>query len=384
MDLKEKIPEIEAIIGYTFKDKSLLVQAFTRTSFCNEKNYKGRNNYESNEVLEFFGDSILSAAIVSIFLEKKTKRYEHGISTELYEGDFSNLRSKLSDKKNLSRSTALLGLEKYLLMGEGDEKLGIRNEPSVKEDLFESIIGAVYIDCAMNMKTVIKVVTKILDTSLFFNSSTPALRSAKNALQEFCADKKRRLPAPVYKTVGETGPDHRKEYERGCYIGDRLVATAKGKNQKLADTAAAEAALEILEKEENKLPDHDLTAPTRLKTLLQSKKAASAEWRDLGETDLSTEKAREFMIECRALGYTALGKGQSKQEARARAAEAILNLLTPKKEKEEKKPAPTPKKKKQKSPEDKKQKAAKPEEKPVKKKLSPAPKKKPLSHTKRS
>lgn len=387
MDLKQSISEIETTIGYVFKDKSLLVQAFTRSSFCNEKNYNGKNNYKSNEVLEFFGDSILSAAIVSIFLEKKTERYRHGINTELREGDFSNLRSKLSDKRNLSRSTSLLGLEKYLLLGEGDAKLGIASEPSVMEDLFESIIGAVYIDCDMNMKTVITVVKKILDTSVYFDSKAEVLQSAKNALQEFCADKKRRLPAPIYMTIGESGPDHRKEYERGCYIGERLVATAKGKNLKLADTAAAEAALTVLKKEENKLPEHDLTAPTRLKALLHSKKAASTEWRDLGETEASTEKEKEFSVECRAMGVTAVGIGKSKQEARARAAEAVLLKLEPKKAVAKVKKAETPKKKKKETVEPSASKAAATQKKQTETanvKRSASPKKKPHWQTKRS
>ncbi len=332
MDFNKHIEKIENIIGYTFKDKTLLVQSFTRSSFCNEKNYNGRNNYTSNEVLEFFGDSVLSAAIISIFLEKKTERYEHGIKSELCEGDFSNLRSKLSDKRNLSKSTQALGLEKYLIVGEGDEKTGVRNEPSVMEDLFESIIGAIYIDCSMNLKTVIKVVKKILDTSVYFDSAKAVLQSAKNALQEFCADKKRRLPPPVYKTVGESGPDHRKEYERACFIGERLVAAGKGKNQKLADTAAAEAALKILEGEESSLPSHDSEAPAKLKALALSKKMPSPEWRDLGESEHSTAETPEFAVECRAMAKVATGIGRSKAEARARAAEIILNELTPKKE----------------------------------------------------
>ena len=114
-------------------------------------------------MLEFFGDSVLSVAIISLLIKDKTKRYEHGIMTELTEGDMSNIRSKLSDKRNLSESMAALGLHKLLLMGEGDEKLGIGEEASVMEDLFESIIGAVYIDSGFNMKAVIGTVCKMLD-----------------------------------------------------------------------------------------------------------------------------------------------------------------------------------------------------------------------------
>ena len=156
------ILEIERIIGYTFKDKSLLLQSFTRTSFCNEHNGHGEE-YQSNEVLEFFGDGVLSVAIISFMLNECTARYSHGIKTELNEGDFSNLKSKLSDKQNLSKSMKALGLQKYLRMGEGDAKLGIADEPSVMEDLFESIIGAIYVDSDMSMEAVIKSVTGMLD-----------------------------------------------------------------------------------------------------------------------------------------------------------------------------------------------------------------------------
>lgn len=344
MEIKNYLKEIEKKIGYVFKDKTLLIQAFTRTSYCNEKNYGGRNNYESNEVLEFFGDAVLSAAIVSLLLESKTEKYSHGITTELKEGDFSNIRSKLSDKRNLSKSTEKLGLQKYLLLGEGDEKLGIANEASVMEDLFESIIGAIYIDCGMDIKKVIKVVSLILDTSVYFSSEPTSLRSPKNALQEFCADKHRRLPAPTYKTVGESGPDHRKEYERACYVGERLVAVGKGKNLKIADTAAAEEALRVLQKEEERLPRHDENAPARLRSLCASKKLSSPEWRDLGETEDSSPDAPIYSVECRAMGVSAIGCGVSKSDARAAAAEMILESLAKNEKKKTAKPAVSMKK----------------------------------------
>lgn len=243
---KKQICDIERKIGYTFTDKSLLVQAFTRTSYVNEHRGIGGTALISNEVLEFFGDSALSTAIVSLLLEKKTERYPHGIKTSLTEGDFSNIRSKLSDKTNLAKSTEALELQKYLLLGEGDAKLGIGCEPSVMEDLFESIIGAIYIDCGMNMQVVIASVAKMLDVSVYTEACGAELKSPKGALQEWCADKKHRMPPPVYKTLSESGPDHKKLYRRGCYIGDSLVAEGEGKNFKLADAAAAQAALEIL------------------------------------------------------------------------------------------------------------------------------------------
>ena len=352
MDFINSIPEIEKKIGYVFNDKSLIKQAFTRSSFCNEHKGQGKRRLVSNEVLEFFGDSVLSTAIISLMLKEKTERYEHGVYTQLNEGDFSNIRSKLSDKRNLSGSMALLGLQKFLLMGEGDAKLGIENEPSVMEDLFESIIGAVYIDCGMNIDRVIKVVSKILDTSVYFSADAAPIQSYKNALQEWCADKKHRLPAPVYKTVSESGPDHKRIYERAVYIGDRLVATGKGKNQKIADSAAAEAALEILKSENQPKKEINLESITKLKALAVKNKQPSPEFRDLGESERSTPASREFVIECRLMGKSASAMGNSKQEARAKAAEKLLSIFE-----EENAPAKMPKRK---NPPVKQKKAAKP------------------------
>ena len=321
------IPEIEKTIGYRFTDKSLLIQAFTRTSYCNEHHGADTLPYQSNEVLEFFGDGVLSAAIISIFMKDLSERYPHGIKTDLGEGDFSNIKSRLSDKKNLSDRIEELGLYKYLRMGEGDKKLGIERERSVMEDLFESIIGAVYIDCGMDIRTVISVVSRMLDIKKYLTGGTRGENSAvsapiqsyKNALQEWCADKKRRLPAPVYKTVSESGPDHKKIYERACFIGERQYSVGIGKNQKLADADAAEKALFALMKDEESKnhekdspphqkknikevhkktknpPEHipDKDAEAKLKAHAKTSHLASPVFRDRGETENTTLARRE-------------------------------------------------------------------------------------------
>ena len=327
MEFKKHITEIEKRIGYTFKDKTLLMQAFTRESFCNERRGEG---YKSSEVLEFFGDSVLSTAIITILLEKKTSRYAHGIKTDWNEGDFSNLRSKLSDKRNLSKSTAELGLQKFLIMGEGDEKTGVQNEPSVMEDLFESIIGAIYIDCDMNIRTVISSVNKMLDVEEYQRSSAPPIQSYKNSLQEWCADKKHRLAPPIYKTVSESGPDHKKTYKRACYIGDKLYGIGEGKNQKNADSEAARITLDMLKTEDEKRCAPTPDSQIKLRELCAKGKHPSPEWRDLGETSESTVETPIFKVECRALGKSASGTGRSKQEARSAAAKSLLGLVSEK------------------------------------------------------
>ena len=384
------VSAIEKKIGYVFNDKSLLIQAFTRSSFCNEHIPARGVRYQSNEVLEFFGDGVLSVAIISFLLKECTEKYAYGIKTDLDEGDFSNIKSKLSDKQNLSKSMKSLGLQKYLRMGEGDTKLGIENEPSVMEDLFESIVGAIYIDSNMSISAVIKSVSSMLDMSVYTNNHKP-VQSAKNALQEWCADKKRRLPAPRYETLSEDGPDHKKTYMRGCYIGDRLVGRGIGKNFKLADAAAAEDALNVLESEESvsaeaeeksaKEAQKKTSEPTELKnngkkndtpptnkvkeaTTAHKKKKAETSTSPTPETEIASVETKqkkeisplaklkayassqkksspvfkdlgeikngsstECRVECIFLGETAVGIGASRAEARESATKLMIEKL---------------------------------------------------------
>ena len=324
MNFDENIRKIERTIAYTFRDKSILKQAFTRTSFCNEHG----SQYQSNEILEFFGDSVLSAAIITLLLREHTEKYSHGIKTKLTEGDFSNIKSKLSDKKNLSESTARLGLEEYLLMGEGDEKLGIKKEPSVMEDLFESIIGAIYIDSGENMNAVMTSVAAMLDVKTYLSEKAAPMQSFKNALQEWCADKNHRRGVPVYKTVSESGPDHKKTFERACYIDGKLYGTGIGKNQKIADTLAAEAALATLNAELAKSGSAETeNVMQRLKDIARQRKKPGPEFRDLGETKGSTAQNREYSVECRFIDKTAVGTGAGKREAKENAAKKMLLLF---------------------------------------------------------
>lgn len=329
MDFTKAIPLVERIIGYTFKDKSLLRQAFTRTSFCNEVNQSGRNDYQSNEVLEFFGDSILSAVIVTFLLKDNVKRYQHGIKTALTEGDFSRIKSALADKSNLSASIFKLGLEKYLIMGKGDKEKNIQCQPSVAEDLFESIVGAVYVDSNTDISSVIGCVSKMLDISLY-NSGAAAVSNSKGELQEWCADKKRRLPKPIYQTVSITGPEHEKVYKRACLVGEELVGVGIGKNMKAADAAAAKKALELLKERETKKSDKAESVDYHGLLRSHSSKIGvpSPEFHDLGETEDSDEYSPKFKIECVCGSHRATAVARSKREARTDAARILYEKLT--------------------------------------------------------
>ncbi len=322
------IPTIETVIGYTFNDKCLLEQAFTRTSFCNEQSAREPVRRQSGEVLEFFGDSILSAAIVSLLIHDHSERYIYGIRTTLDEGDLSNIKSRLSDKRNLSKSMQGLGLQQYLLMGEGDRKLGIENEPSVMEDLFESILGAIYIDSGMHLEPVMQAVRHMLDVSEYLHPQQKILlQSEKNILQEYCADKHRRLPQPVYEDVSTTGPEHERVYTRACRIGDTIMGTGSGKNRKAADTEAARATLHALRQQEaaaHPSPDIRQDSLRLLVEVAARMQLGIPVYVDLGRTD-GTDMV--FAAECRLSHHCTRGTGRSKREARRMAAACMLLLL---------------------------------------------------------
>ncbi|MBP3605058.1 MAG: hypothetical protein J6J66_00525 [Clostridia bacterium] len=323
--------EVERVLGYRFKDRSLLIQAFTRTSFCNEHHARGDGeDYQSNEVLEFFGDAVLSCAIVSQLIQLSSERYAHGIRTSLSEGDFSNIKSHLSDKSNLSRALRETGLQRYLLMGEGDKKLGMENEPSVMEDLFESLIGAIYIDCDMQINVVIDVVKRLLDTEKYLEKGRPS-QSPKNLLQEYCADKENRLGAPVYRLISEVGPQHKKEYLFACEIDGEEWGRGVGKNHRAAQTAAALEALANLEKREGAGKESEKrhpadTAMSRLYEYAAVRGAAPPVYTDR-EAEGSTVQAPLFVSTCRLMGRSTCGEGKSKRDARQTAAERMLLVL---------------------------------------------------------
>lgn len=331
-DFFANVEEIETLLGYVFHDKSLLAQAFTRTSFCNEHNLSDPVQHQSNEVLEFLGDSVLSLVVATMLTEENSQKYKYGIKTAFKEGDFSNIKSKLSDKTNLSASIKKLGIQKHLLMGEGDVKLGIQNEPSVMEDLFESVVGAVYIDSEKNLETIKSVITNILDVSIYLKGETKGTEgSAKNLLQEWCAEKSRRLPVPEY-SVSVSGPEHSPTYIAECRIGEHIWGIGSGKNKKSAESSAAKEALIALKKSfpEAESAESYTSLLARLSSYRKKTKAPQPDFKELGETEFSTKTRPEFIAECTLGTCTKIGTGASKKEAKRLALFLVLEELSPK------------------------------------------------------
>ncbi len=249
MRFDEALEQIQQTIGYTFQDTSLLRQAFTRASYCNEEKQRGKGAVQSNEVLEFCGDSVLGAAIVTLLMEEHGRRTKQGLMTPFDEGIFSYIKSRLTDKRMLGQQMEALGLGRYLIMGKGDESERIWEEPSVREDLFESIIAAVWLDSQYDFDTVKQLVRRWLDPDAYLaQHGTPQAASPKNAVQEWCAA--HHITDFGYTVTGESGPDHDKTFSVLCYVvlpdGTRHTAPGEGRSRKKAEIAAAEAMMQCL------------------------------------------------------------------------------------------------------------------------------------------
>ena len=156
--------KIEKVIGYQFNNAKLLKQAFFRSSYAHE------NGCESNEVLEFIGDKVLDLAVIRILLERYSTS-NVGVDyfkSSKQEGELTKIKSQLVNTDYLVKSFDALGIEEYIYYGKNDLNNKVTDVKSVKEDVFEAIIGAIALDSKWNMDKVIKIVKKLLNTDKFF------------------------------------------------------------------------------------------------------------------------------------------------------------------------------------------------------------------------
>ncbi len=150
---------IQDQIGYPFNNPDLLHQAFIRRSYAEE------NGGEDNEVLEFIGDKVLDIAVVQYLTETYGFMSDEcdEFHSDLSEGELTDLKRRLVEKKMLAHRIDILDFSQYLLMGSGDIQNCVNEQQSVKEDLFEAIIGAVALDSKWNFEEIRTVLHFMLD-----------------------------------------------------------------------------------------------------------------------------------------------------------------------------------------------------------------------------
>ena len=207
-----------------FKDPNLLRHAFIHRSFLNEH----RSEKQSNERLEFLGDSILSFVV---------SRYLFELFPDHPEGILTNLRSNIVNTRSLATVANDLKLGEKLLLSKGEEEGGGRTNTSLLADTYEALIGALFMDQGL------AATDDFIHRSLLSQIQilTENLKDPKSLLQEII--QAQGLASPVYKVVSEVGPDHAKLFTVEVEVSNKPTASGTGKSKRLAETAAAQAAL---------------------------------------------------------------------------------------------------------------------------------------------
>ncbi|MDN3506928.1 MAG: ribonuclease III [Simkaniaceae bacterium] len=228
-----ELSEIESRLGYTFQDQELLKLAFTHRSYFNEH----RGEVEGhNERLEFLGDSVLGLIISSYLYTQMPAESE---------GHLSHLRAHLVGADGCVRYTKQLQLEEFLLLGKGESVNVGRGRDRILADLFEAIVGAIYLDGGLESAR--EFILLHFEGEIQAAMETP-LRNWKAELQDY-SQKKFQRP-PDYVVLEEKGPPHSRIFVISARIGDDEMGQGEGASKKLAEQAAAEDALRHMEKED--------------------------------------------------------------------------------------------------------------------------------------
>lgn len=231
--IKIDVETIEQTIGVNFCDKALLQRALTHRSYLNEDpDYP----FEDNERLEFLGDAVLDFV---------TAEYLYHHYPEMPEGRLTNLRSALVRTKQLSLFAKELNMGDYLLLGRGEDDSGGRKRTAILCDAFEALLGAIYLDRGLDVAS--NFIVTIIEPTLQEIIATNADRDPKSMLQELAQSFHH--VTPTYRTVLEIGPDHAKEFTVQAMVGEKSYGEGMGLSKQDAAQAAAEIALENLQKE---------------------------------------------------------------------------------------------------------------------------------------
>ena len=186
----EHYTEIEQQIGYEFKNRLLLQQAFTRKSYSDET-----HDGDNNEVLEFIGDKVLDLVIVKSLAETYGEVNDRDeFNCEYTEGKLTEFKKRLTESKMLAERIDELGFAKYLIMGKGDQKKNVQEEASVKEDLFEAILGAVAIDSDWDIDTMQEAVEFMLHLDYYLENGFYDENDYVSLIQQWNQKKSEELP----------------------------------------------------------------------------------------------------------------------------------------------------------------------------------------------
>ena len=234
MGRTEDWSELESRIDYRFRDRILLETALTHSSFANEQL---EEQFDSYERLEFLGDAVTGLEVALMVFE---------IDPYLNEGQMTALRSSLVRTAGLSDIARKIGLGKYLRLGVGAERMDLRNNKTILEDVLEALIAAVFLDGGTDeaRRVVRNLFMPEVEEKLYGISGNDHFSDYKSRLQSVL---QKNGPADIsYELLEESGPDHDKRFQVSVVFEERTLGTGIGKTKKHAEKMAAKMALEEL------------------------------------------------------------------------------------------------------------------------------------------
>ena len=222
------IKDLEAAIGYRFKNITLLQNALTHSSYANER---WHDSLKSNERLEFLGDSILGMVVAE---------YLYASYPERPEGELTRMRADMVCETSLAKVADQIGLGQHLLLGHGEEQGGGRSRASILADAVESVIAASFLDGG------IAPAKQFITRFVLSNVPDHGMHNAdyKTALQELVQQKKNQQLS--YRLAGESGPDHDKRFQVEVSLNGTVVGMGSGTSKKRAEQDAARDAIKKL------------------------------------------------------------------------------------------------------------------------------------------
>lgn len=222
------IKDLETAIGYRFHNISLLQNALTHSSYANER---WHNSLASNERLEFLGDSILGMVVAEYLYTNFQDRPE---------GELTRMRADMVCEKTLAAVANRVNLGNYLLLGHGEEQGNGRKRNSILADAVESVIAASFLDGGMDAAK------GLIQRFILCDVPVTRMRNMdyKTTLQETVQQKKNQILS--YHLIGESGPDHDKQFSVEVRLNGQKVGSGIGSSKKRAEQDAARDALEQL------------------------------------------------------------------------------------------------------------------------------------------
>ena len=222
------VVDLEKKIEIKFKDRNLLRQSLVHRSYLNEhKDFE----LDHNERLEFLGDAVLEL-VTTEFL------YNNFANPE---GELTNFRAALVNRKMLAIISTEIGLEEYLLMSKGESKDTGRARQYIIANALEAVIGAIYLDQGYNKSK--KFIENYFLCKMDDVLNDKLYQDAKSKFQEEAQEKVG--VTPCYKVIKEWGPDHNKRFLIGIFLGEEKVAEGEGISKQAAQRNAAEKGLEV-------------------------------------------------------------------------------------------------------------------------------------------